>query len=460
MMSPTLAAVLFFSSNIGLCFCVQFHAEHIASHQTALWRREKSSKDGSYVHNAINISTQLKDYSSEFIGTIGIGTNADGNPLFKANVVFDTGSTNLWVASHLCQRCAINTAGQALYNPRHSVTHQSFIQNDRENNLHVYFGTGELEGPIHKDTYHVGPMEVKHQPFAMIRESSGLDSLPWMDGILGLAFPSMSFGHVKPFFDHVIEQNLLDHNEFAFFLSKDKSKPSTILWGGVDQNLYHGPIRMLPVNKPHYWSLQLLEVKVGDKSLKLAADGKKVRSLVVDSGTTFYTAPTELYNQIKHLIPKATLEDCQNGAARLPSITYVLRGADKEKFDLVIPPEAYLVLEHGDTKCAKGLMELNVNNEHGPLMVLGEVFMRNFFTVFDRGDGKPENARIGIAPANTDATPKMQTSSNLPEPNLQLSRKPVVETNAHGDNEVLAQVPMTRKSSIVRRVATIVPHHS
>jgi hypothetical protein len=396
--------------------------------------------------NAINISTKLTDRKSEFIGSVGIGTNAEGKPLFKANVVFDTGSTNLWVASHLCHRCAINTANQELYNPRNSLSQESFMETaDGSKNLHVYFGTGELEGPLHVDTYHVGPMMVKHQPFAMIRESSGLSGLPWMDGILGLAFPSMSFGKVKPFFDHVIEQKLLDHNEFAFFLSTKPNQPSAILWGGVDKNMYHGDIRMFPVTKPHYWSLELLDFKVGNTSMPLVDDDRPIRSLVVDSGTTFYTAPTGLHNRIDALITP-NRHDCAKSGS-LPSMTYVLRGADGEKYDLVVPQEAYLVAGHDGIGCQAGIMALDVKNKHGPLMVLGETFMRNFFTVFDRGDGNPLNARIGIAPANLDAVPDVETSG-----------KSVMETNAQG--EAMQSFEVTSGRPIVRRDAAIVRHQA
>ena len=49
--------------------------------------------------------------------------------------------------------------------------------------------------------------------------------------------------------------------------------------------------------------------------------------------------------------------------------------------------------------CRPAFMPLDVNNKYGPALILGEVFMRHFFTVFSRGDGNPENARIGVAPA-------------------------------------------------------------
>ena len=66
-------------------------------------------------------------------------------------------------------------------------------------------------------------MVVKQQPFAMIREMDGavFSSFPF-EGILGLAFPSLSFGGITPFFERVIEQKLLPSNEFSFYLNVDR----------------------------------------------------------------------------------------------------------------------------------------------------------------------------------------------------------------------------------------------
>ena len=56
----------------------------------------------------------------------------------------------------------------------------------------------------------------------MIEKQSGqvFNDVPF-EGILGLGFPSMSANHATPFFDTVIQEKSLQHNEFAFYFSKD-----------------------------------------------------------------------------------------------------------------------------------------------------------------------------------------------------------------------------------------------
>jgi len=422
--------IIALSSLCGFSFlafgsCLEFHAEHTAVHQTALWRRsstielDETTSDDATVEllrrqRVMNISTALQDMKSEYIGTIGVGTNSEGKAEFEARVVFDTGSTNLWVASVLCQESPCDQTSRQFYNPEKSSSQESFLSAD-SGDIDILFGTGELRGPLHVDTYRVGPMVVKRQPFAMIRSMTGdvFSSFPF-EGILGLGFPSLSFGGIKPFFDRVIEQRLLENNEFAFYFHVDSNKPSAILWGGIDKDLYHGKIAMFPVVQPHYWALELIDFKLGNKSMGSLGMGEPVKRLIVDSGTTFFTAPSSLYDQISEQVPEA---DCSK-VESYPPFTYVLKGADEQTYELVVSQDTYMIGGYMDN-CKPALMALDVNEQYGPAMILGEVFMRHFFTVFSRGDGKLANAKIGIAPAKIGASAKVQRPQILASSGLQ-----------------------------------------
>lgn len=398
-------------------YALEVHEGHQAQHILSLSRRQKeksrrggSTKGGSLSveidpHGAHQMLTPLEDMSSEYTGLVGVGTSASGGPQFEARVVFDTGSTNLWMASVLCKAYPCDEQHTS-YDPASSITSEEYLDGSSRD-IDIMFGTGELKGPLHVDTYHVGPMEVDHQPFAMIREMSGevFASFPF-EGILGLAFPSLSFGGITPFFERVIEKKLLKRNEFAFYLNADSSRPSALLWGGVDKDLYEGDILMFPVKKAHYWALELVDFRIGNRSLMEDEKHSKTKYLIVDTGTTYFTAPGSIYDEIIATLQEAP---CPQVDSYVP-LTYVLRSGSGDTFNLEVTQETYMVADDSED-CQPAFMKLDLKKQYGPAMILGEVFMRHFFTVFSRGNGDLTEAKVGFAKAKLGAMPKV--SSNI-----------------------------------------------
>jgi hypothetical protein len=420
----------------------EHHAEHEAVHATTLWKKEpRYTKQQKFQHGVrqhtfsdvtepflaeellssqargqdiglehdweriVNLTTALHDQKSEYTGKIGVGTGPGGKALFEANVVFDTGSTNLWVASVLCKSGpCLNGRQSQFYDPSKSKTEEEY--QGRKDDIDIMFGTGELKGALHVDTYRVGPMEVKAQPFAMIREMTGevFASFPF-EGILGLAFKSLSFGGITPFFERVIEQKVLKNNEFAFYLNTDSSKPSALLWGGVDKDLYEGPIVMFQVTQPHYWALELVEFRIGDKIFGgTRHPDSNLKKVIVDSGTTYFTTPRAIFSSVLSRMKEAPCKDVDD----YQPMVYVLRGVKGETFELVVTQETYMVgVANDEETCRPAFMPLDVSSKYGPALILGEVFMRHFFTVFSRGGGGDDEARIGIAQAKIGADVKM-----------------------------------------------------
>eukprot|EP00931_Biecheleriopsis_adriatica_P100897 TRINITY_DN76133_c0_g1_i1.p1 TRINITY_DN76133_c0_g1~~TRINITY_DN76133_c0_g1_i1.p1 ORF type:complete len:461 (+),score=96.22 TRINITY_DN76133_c0_g1_i1:95-1477(+) len=421
-----MSSMLLYMSLVLLAQGLQYHEGHEALHVTALTHRRKSSghiqkptNRKQHQHKEVSIgpdgqsgwelSTPLQDMSSEYTGLIGVGTNDDGQAQFQARVVFDTGSTNLWVASVLCKESPCKPEDQErFYSPAKSSTSEEYAGPNGGNDIDILFGTGELKGPLNVDTYRVGPMVVDRQPFAMIREMTGdVFSTFEFEGILGLAFPSLSFGGITPFFESVIQKKLLKNNEFSFYFNVDSSQPSALLWGGVDKNLYEGDIVMLPVKTPHYWALELLDFRIGKHSLMAKQEKKKTNYLIVDSGTTYFTAPTNMYDKIQSTLKEARCNSVDN----YEPLTYVIRSGEDETYELNVTQETYMLRDSADY-CSPAFMKLDVDNQYGPAMLLGEVFMRHFFTVFSRGSGDVKEAKVGIARAKIGAVPKGSKTSS------------------------------------------------
>jgi len=180
-------------------------------------------------------------------------------------VVFDTGSTNIWVSSVLCDKGPCATAGRSRYNRTNSRT---YLPAPRSGLLQIEFGTGQITGPEAIDDFHIGPFSVYKQTFGMIQSEEGrvFEEIP-VEGILGLAFPAMAANGMRPFMDGIIENKAIGRNEFAFYFSPDDVAGNAIFWGGVDKAFYSGEIEFFPVVEPYYWSVELQDFKIGTDSL-------------------------------------------------------------------------------------------------------------------------------------------------------------------------------------------------
>merc|ERR1719171_2954367 len=389
--------------------------------------------------------TELSNlYNSQYVGPVGVGTvkmpsncalPKDGNVIFISGldvqatreeraschleeesqiwVVFDTGSTNVWLSSDLCSTPPCTNQGRHRYSHMKSVT---FLEPRVPIHLDITFGTGELKGPQGIDDIHVGPFTVKQQTFGMVEREIGnvFTEVPF-EGIVGLAFPAMSANGVKPFFDNVVDQKVMAKNEFAFYFNSDDKAGNGIFWGGVDPNFYEGEIRMFPVSQPYYWSIDLHKFKIGEKELKVGTaadqfmqsplnplsgvadtlDLNRKPKLIVDSGTTYFTAESGLYQQIMSMLKSAPCDAVTDTTH--PPLTYELKDMDDKIQSFVIPSEEYMVSDEEGRMCEPAFMKIDIPKKYGPGMLLGEVFMRNYFTVFDRGDGDVNKARIGFA---------------------------------------------------------------
>ena len=126
--------------------------------------------------------------------------------------------------------------------------------------------------------------------------------------------------------------------------------------------------------------------------------GEQGCKLVLDTGTSLLTAPTDVVRSLDRQLPLDP--DC-TGMQSLPTISYVIHG---RQYDLT--PDDYVIKAGGEgraERCRAGFMALDVPAPRGPLFVLGDVFTKAFITFFDRG-----NVRVGFARRRVGALKRRQ----------------------------------------------------
>eukprot|EP00927_Polykrikos_kofoidii_P085727 TRINITY_DN939_c0_g1_i1.p1 TRINITY_DN939_c0_g1~~TRINITY_DN939_c0_g1_i1.p1 ORF type:complete len:718 (-),score=147.14 TRINITY_DN939_c0_g1_i1:37-2190(-) len=342
------------------------------------------------------------------------------------NVVYDTGSTNMWIASDLCTRGGCVKPGRHRFNHSESIT---FAFPKKADEISVTFGTGMLQGPLGVDDLRVGPV-ASRQTFAMMQQQSGeiWDEIP-IEGIVGLAFPSLATRDAPPFFDSVIAQKVLEHNEFAFYLSRNNEASNALMWGGVDKTFYHGKIEYFPVVEAHYWALELVSFKIGNTQyfgagrervlpsvnrttvngapallLQSNASTERISGItqrpkthvaILDSGTTFLAFPSSIWREVSNRIKAKRCSRITSESH--PPLMFTLRNVRGDLRGFSLKNSQYMTEDKG--RCTPCIMLLDVPKEHGPGLVLGDTFLREYFSVYDRGDGLNASARVGLARA-------------------------------------------------------------
>lgn len=406
-------------------------------------------KVNAHTHHRANLDfypTALSSLGSQYVGPVGVGTSLSPSgclPGWQAHdvlasdkdsslvegktcqvknqadiwVVYDTGSTNIWIASDLCKAGACAKPGRHRYNHEESATYSSPLNGVQ---LSIQFGTGKIQGPQGVDDFHIGPFTVAKQTFGLIQTEFGnvFDEVPF-EGIVGLAWPKMSANGVTPFFDNIIDQGVLNKNQFAFYFHKHDPSANAIFWGGVDPAFHEGEIERFPVVDPYYWSLKLKSFKVGDKTILHSDDidtdegadigsalieqmsrGEKVEGpfAIVDTGTTYFTVESKHFSEVMGMLPS---QDCDTMTdTSHPPITLSMLNSAGQYTDFVLTNDKYMVSsKDGNEKahCHPGFMKIDIPAKHGPAMVLGEVFLRHYVAVFDRGNGGLQEGTIGFA---------------------------------------------------------------
>ncbi|XP_059508478.1 cathepsin E-B-like isoform X1 [Stegostoma tigrinum] len=321
-------------------------------------------------------SEHLSNYmDAQYYGEISIGT-----PPQTFTVVFDTGSSNLWVPSAYCvsKACEQHRRFQSFFSSSYSPRGNSFA---------IRYGTGQLMGMMGKDKVTIGNITVNGQEFGeSIYEPGSTFTLAHFDGILGLGYPSLAEGGAVPVFDRMMYQGLLDKPMFSILINRemDSENGGELILGGIDHSRYTGKINWVRVSQQGYWQIEVQTIKYHDTIIC-----QKHCSAIVDTGTSLIAGP---YSAIRSMFPDYQEFQLGHGELRveckrisqLPSMTFTIKDVE-----YTLEAEDYIKKFHDEQEmCLYGFQAINIYSPKGPLWILGDVFLAKFYTIFDRGNNK------------------------------------------------------------------------
>ncbi|KAJ8547350.1 hypothetical protein K7X08_010936 [Anisodus acutangulus] len=224
----------------------------------------------------------LKNYRDvQYFAEIGIGS-----PPQHFTVVFDTGSSNLWVPS---SRCFFSIACylRSRYKSRLSNTYTKIGKSCK-----IPFGTGSVHGFFSQDDTKVGGSVIKQQVFTEVTREGYFTFLrARFDGVLGLGFQGTDSKNVTPIWHNMLLQKIVSKSIFSFWLNRDPTSriAGEILFGGMDWTHFRGQHTYVPVAKSGYWEIETGDLFIGNNSTGLCKGGCPA---IVDTGTSFIAGPT------------------------------------------------------------------------------------------------------------------------------------------------------------------------
>lgn len=232
----------------------------------------------------------------------------------------------------------------------------------------------------------VGDLTIKDYTFAEINVTKGLGlaySVGKFDGILGLGWPSIAVDGLPTVFEEMISQGLVDEPVFSFSLGKSDGAVGELTFGGVDKTKYTGDLTYAPLSNETYWALDLDGISAGGSSITSA------KRVIVDSGTSILAGPKDDVAAFMKTVGAHGLRGdyfvlCSH-KSKMPNIDITMGGAN-----FTLTPDDYVIAD--GPLCLVGITGIDVPAE--ALWIMGDTFMRKYFTVFDAG-----NKRVGFATA-------------------------------------------------------------
>lgn len=350
--------------------------------------------------------------NAQYYGSIKVGT-----PPQEFQVVFDTGSSDLWIPATKCMYESSNCANKMTFDKSKSSTFKR-VPAGAMSHFSIMYGSGPVSGTYGEDVVTVADdFTSKVQTFALAEHTDGLGKLygaAKFDGILGLAFPAIS---KNPTVDALIpklkKEGVLEKAMFAFYLGDNADGELSI--GGYDESVVDGEITWVSLLSPAYWLAKMDMVKFDGREIATDTAG------IMDTGTSLIYGPQAqvmaMANQIgatyAYQVGLFLLPSCKTV---IPDLEFTVGGKP-----ITIPGEDLLIKDDTGRYCFFSISIMRFGSEtskvdntldgeldeevidginarvgempipaqySGNTWLMGDTFLRQFYSIYDYEDKK------------------------------------------------------------------------
>ncbi|XP_024887868.1 aspartic proteinase-like, partial [Temnothorax curvispinosus] len=293
----------------------------------------------------------------QYYGTIEIGT-----PPQTFKIVFDTGSSDLWVGlrnihdvttvpCYFCPRstlpsknCNISQPACLKHNKYDNTNSTTYVEDGLT--FDIPYHDGRVYGNLSNDDVIIAGLKVSFQTF---EEALDFSTSFWdhaqCDGVLGMGYPALSTFEEPTVFQNMIDKHVVSRPIFSFYLNRNHTDVigGELILGGTDSSHYEGEFTYVNVTEKKYWQITMDKFQI--KNYTSCSEGCQA---IVDTGAS--------------MIYRWTTVECDE-ISKLPDINFVMITGGE--IDVCIP-------------AFRDVIPVN-----GIEWVLGDAFVGRYYTVFD-----------------------------------------------------------------------------
>ncbi|KAK8847400.1 hypothetical protein IAR55_005258 [Kwoniella newhampshirensis] len=307
-----------------------------------------------------------------------------GTPAQTLDIVLDTGSSDLWVASNACSTSACGS--MSTYDSSSSSTSSNLTSS-----FSIEYGSGEAAGNLVQDLVTLGGYSVASQTFASCDSvSPGLLS-SGVSGIMGLSWQALAYSKATPWWITLAQSSSWDQKLFAFHLgryrnvagaSSVESDGGTATFGYLDSSLYSGAVTYVSVgSNAQYWQIPIGSISMQGTAISLGSSNMAA----IDTGTTLVGGPESIVASIYAAIPGSKRMTGSYAAYyEYPCSTSVNFEITFGGFNIKVTDQDFNLGKYSsDTSMCTGAAYVQSLSSSSPVQwIVGDAVLKNTYTVF------------------------------------------------------------------------------
>jgi hypothetical protein len=294
-----------------------------------------------------------------------------GSSNTKMYVLIDTGASGTWVMGSNCKSkaCLVHNT----FDPSSSTTYKS-----TGDVLDFQYGSGTVSGVYGTDTLSLAGFDINMKIGVANITSDDFLGFP-IDGILGFS----RAGQTSPgLMDALVSNKIITSKIFCIHLNRnsDGTNDGEISFGAVDTSKYTGSINYSPLAQDDgSWTIAIDKIAAGTTNT-----GVTGAIAYIDTGTSYACVSASAAKLLHSVIPGSSTNS--GGYWLVPCDTKINLSFTFSGVTYNIPPEDWIASGSGDL-CFSNFYPKNcLENENAWL--LGDLFLKNVYTVFDEDQGR------------------------------------------------------------------------